>query len=161
MVKSVRKVDNMITLTIYGLDQYIVGRLSREMTHNLADLYEVSEDDINFIAPNNMVFHNGVEQTSWNALVKVSAPKKVMVLQDDAAKLIMEMIQGPTINVAVEFYYYSEDNRYEKINEDYPRFITDDNLVDVEEYDEETQYIEGDGKDEVFTGDIFKDFNGE
>lgn len=143
----------MITLTIYGLDQYIVGRLSREMTHNLADLYEVSEDDINFIAPNNMVFHNGVEQTSWNALVRVHLPKKVMVLQDDAAKLIMDMIQGPTINVAVEFYYYSEDNRYEKINEDYPRFITDDNLVDVDDdYDEETQYIEGDGKDEVLRG---------
>lgn len=151
----------MITLTVYGLDQYIVGRLSKEMTHNLADLYEVSEDDINFIAPANMVFHNGVEQTSWNALVRVNAPKKVMVLQEDAAHLIMEMVQGPTINVAVEFYYYSEDNRYEKINEDYPRFITDDNLVDVEDYDEETQYIEGDGKDEVFTGDIFKDFNGE
>ena len=151
----------MITLTIYGLDQYIVGRLSKEMTHNLADLYEVSEDDINFIAPDSMVFHNGVEQTSWNALVRVNLPKKVMVLQEEAAKLIMSMVQGPTINVAVEFYYYSEDNRYEKINEDYPRFITDDNLVDVEDYDEETQYIEGDGKDEVFTGDIFKDFNGE
>ena len=151
----------MITLTVYGLDQYIVGRLSKDMTHNLADLYEVSEDDINFIAPANMVFHNGVEQTSWNALIRVNAPKKVMVLQEDAAHLIMEMVQGPTINVAVEFYYYSEDNRYEKINEDYPRFITDDNLVDVEDYDEETQYIEGDGKDEVFTGDIFKDFNGE
>ena len=150
----------MITIEIYGLDQFVVGTLSKEMTHNLADLYEVSEDDINFIAPNNMVFHNGVEQTSWNALVRVYAPKKVTVLQDDAANLIMEMIQGPTINVAVEFYYYSEDNRYEKINEDYPRFITDDNLVDVEDYGE-AQYIEGEGKDEVFTGDIFKDFNGE
>jgi len=150
----------MITIEIYGLDQFVVGTLSKEMTHNLADLYEVSEDDINFIAPNNMVFHNGVEQTSWNALVRVHAPKKVTVLQDDAANLIMEMIQGPTINVAVEFYYYSEDNRYEKINEDYPRFITDDNLVDVEDYGE-AQYIEGEGKDEVFTGDIFKDFNGE
>ena len=150
----------MITLEIYGLDQFVVGQLSKDMTHNLADLYEVSEDDINFIAPNNMVFHNGVDQTSWNALVRVHAPKKVLVLQEDAARLIMEMIQGPTINVAVEFYYYSEDNRYEKINEDYPRFITDDNLVDVEDY-EEAQYIEGDGKDEVFTGDIFKDFNGE
>ena len=156
-----KETNIMITLTIYGLDQYIVGRLSREMTRNLADLYEVSEDDINFIATSNMVFHNGVEQTSWNTLVRVHAPKKVTVLQEDAAKLIMEMIQGPTINVALEFYYYSEDNRYEKINEDYPRFITDDNLVDAEDDYEETQYIEGDGKDEVFTGDIFKDFNGE
>ena len=101
----------MITLTIYGLDQFVVGQLSKEMTHNLADLYEVNEDDINFIATSNMVFHKGVEQTSWNALVRVHLPKKVMVLQDDAARLIMDMIQGPTINVAVEFYYYSEDNR--------------------------------------------------
>ena len=150
----------MITIEIYGLDQFVVGQLSKDMTHNLADLYEVSEDDINFIAPNNMVFHNGVDQTSWNTLIRVHAPKKVMVLQEDAANLIMSMVQGPTINVAVEFYYFSEDNRYEKINEDYPRFITDDNLVDVEDYGE-AQYIEGDGKDEVFTGDIFKDFNGE
>ena len=150
----------MITLTFYGLDQFVVGRLSKEMTHNLAELYEVSEDDINFVAPNDMVFHKGVEQTSWNTIVRVHLPKKVMVLQDEAAQLIMAMVQGPTINVAVEFYYYSEDNRYEKINEDYPRFITDENLVDVEE-EEETQYIEGDGKDEVFTGDIFKDFNGD
>lgn len=156
-----KETNIMITLTIYGLDQFVVGQLSKEMTHNLADLYEVSEDDINFIATSNMVFHKGVEQTSWNALVRVHLPKKVMILQDDAAKLIMDMIQGPTINVAVEFYYYSEDNRYEKINEDYPRFITDDNLVDAEDDYEETQYIEGDGKDEVFTGDIFKDFNGE
>lgn len=156
-----KETNIMITLTIYGLDQFVVGQLSKEMTHNLADLYEVSEDDINFIATSNMVFHKGVEQTSWNALVRVHLPKKVMVLQDDAARLIMDMIQGPTINVAVEFYYYSEDNRYEKINEDYPRFITDDNLVDAEDDYEETQYIEGDGKDEVFTGDIFKDFNGE
>ena len=47
----------MITIEIYGLDQFVVGQLSKDMTHNLADLYEVSEDDINFIAPNNMVFY--------------------------------------------------------------------------------------------------------
>ena len=82
----------MITLTVYGLDQFVVGQLSKEMTRNLADLYEVSEDDINFIAPANMVFHNGVDQTSWNALVRVNAPKKVMVLQEDAANLIMSII---------------------------------------------------------------------
>lgn len=149
----------MITLTVYGLDQFVVGSLSRDMTHNLAELYEVSEDEINFIAPNAMVFHKGVDQTSWNALVRVHLPKKVMVLQEEASQLITKMIQGPTINVAVEFYYYSEDNRYEVINEDYPRFITDDNQVDIEDY-EESEYVEGDGEDEIFTGDIFKDFNG-
>ena len=62
----------------------------------------------------------------------------------------------------------------ERINHDYPRFITESNLVDTdseEEYEEETEdedececghhhhYEEGEGEDDIFTGDIFKDFH--
>ena len=148
----------MISLTVYGLDQFVVGKLSREMTPALADLYEVDKDEILFIATENMVFHNGVEQTSWNALVKVDAPKKVSVLQEDAARLIMNLVKGPTIHVQVVFNYFSQDNFYENLNEDYPRYIENENLVNFdEEYDENLE--EGEGDDQIFTGDIFKDFN--
>ena len=148
----------MISLTVYGLDQFVVGKLSREMTSALADLYECDKEEILFIAPENMVFHNGVEQTSWNALVKVDAPKKVSVLQEDAARLIMNMVKGPTIHVQVVFNYFSQDNFYENLNEDYPRYIENENLVNFdEEYDENLE--EGEGDDQIFTGDIFKDFN--
>lgn len=148
----------MITVTIYGLDQFVVGRLSREMTPNLAKLYELSEDEILFVAPENMVFHKGVEQTSWNVIIHVNAPKKVSVLQDQVAKLILESIGDVAINKAVEFYYYSEDNRYSKLNESYPRFIDSDNLVDIAEEDYEDME-EGEGEDEIFTGDIFQNFH--
>lgn len=148
----------MITIVIYGLDQFVVGRLSREMTPNLAKLYELSEDEIIFVAPQNMVFHKGVEQTSWNIIIHVHAPKKVSVLQDQVANLILESIGDVAINKILEFYYYSEDNRYSKLNESYPRFIASDNLVDIEEeYDEDME--EGEGEDEIFTGDIFKNFH--
>jgi hypothetical protein len=148
----------MITVFIYGLDQFVVGRLSREMTPNLAKLYELSEDEIIFVAPENMVFHKGVEQTSWNIIIHVHAPKKVSVLQDQVAKLILETIGDVAINKILEFYYYSEDNRYTKLNESYPRFIAADNLVDIEQEDYENME-EGDGEDDIFTGDIFKDFH--
>ena len=148
----------MITVFIYGLDQFVVGRLSREMTPNLAKLYELSEDEIIFVAPENMVFHKGVEQTSWNIIIHVHAPKKVSVLQEQVAKLILETIGDVAINKILEFYYYSEDNRYTKLNESYPRFIAADNLVDIEEQDYENME-EGDGEDDIFTGDIFKDFH--
>ena len=148
----------MITVFIYGLDQFVVGRLSREMTPNLAKLYEVSEDDIIFVAPENMVFHKGVEQTSWNIIIHVHAPKKVSVLQDQVAKLILESIGDVAINKILEFYYYSEDNRYTKLNESYPRFIASDNLVDIEEEDYEDME-EGEGEVDIYTGDIFKDFH--
>ena len=147
----------MITIVIYGLDQFVVGRLSREMTPNLAKIYELSEDEILFIAPNDMVFHKGVEQTSWNIIIHVHAPKKASILQDQVAKLILESIGDVAINKILEFYYYAEDNRYSKINGSYPRFIAADNLVDIANEDYEDME-EGEEDNEIFTGDIFQDF---
>ena len=148
----------MITVFIYGLDQFVVGRLSREMTPNLAKLYELSEDEIIFVAPENMVFHKGVEQTSWNIIIHVHAPKRAALVEEQVAKFILETIGDVAINKVIEFYYYSEDNRYTKLNEAYPRFIAADNLVDIEEENYEDME-EGEGEDNIFTGDIFKDFH--
>ena len=145
----------MITITMYGLDQFVVGNLSRELTPLVAKLYEVDESEVNFIAPNAMVFHKGTEQTSWNILIQVNAPKKVSVLQDQMAQLMLHGIGEVAIHVAVEFTYYSQDNRYTKINPDYPRFISDENLVGLDdEYPEDID--EGEEDDEIFTGDIFE-----
>ena len=148
----------MITVTIYGLDQFVVGRLSREMTPNLAKLYETSEDEILFVAPENMVFHKGVEQTSWNIIIHVNAPMRTKIIEKQVATFILESIGDVAIHKVVEFYYYSEDNRYSKLNESYPRFIAADNLVDVAEEDYEDME-EGEGEDEIFTGDIFQNFH--
>lgn len=144
----------MINITIYGLDQFVVGRLSRELTPLVAKLYEIDEDEVNFIAPNAMVFHKGVEQTSWNILIEVSAPLKVSVLQDQMAELMLHGIGDVAIHKTVEFKYYSQDSRATKLNGAYPRYITEENLVDIDEDYEERE--EGEGDDEIFTGDIFQ-----
>ena len=152
----------MITVIFYGLDEFVVGRLSRELSPSLAKLYEVDEDEINFVAPNSMVFHNGVEQTSWNVIIHVHAPMKVSVLQDEVATYLTKAIGDIAIHKIVEFYYYSQDNRYESINSEYPRYIADDNIaeVDEEEYAHDDEIEEGEEDDEIYTDDIFKDFNG-
>ena len=149
----------MITIIFYGLDQFVVGRLSRELSKDVAKLFEVNEDEINFVAPNDLVFHKGVEQTSWNLLVHVYAPKKLAMVQDEVAKYLFAAIGELAINKAIEFYYYPECNRYEDINDEYPRFITEDNLVnaDDENYDEEME--EGEDDDQIYTGDIFSDID--
>ena len=147
----------MITIIFYGLDEFVVGRLSRELTPNIAKLYEVDEDEVNFVAPNSMVFHNGTEQTSWNLLIHVHAPMKVSVLQDQMATFLLNAIGDVAIHKTVEFYYYSQDNRYQKINEDYPRYITEENVVDIEEHEHDDDCDCEDEEEEVYTGDIFKD----
>lgn len=148
----------MITLIFYGLDQFVVGRLSRELTPLIAKLYEVEEDEVIFIAPNNMIFHKGTEQTSWNLLIHVHAPMKVSVLQNMMADLLLNGIGEVAIHKTVEFYYYSQDNRFQNINENYPRFITEDNLVDVDTDHDDEDLEEGEGDDQIYTGDVFKDF---
>ena len=150
----------MITITIYGLDQFVVGRLSRQLTPLVAKLYEVSEDDVVFIAPQVMVFHNGTEQTSWDILIEVHAPMKVSVLQKQMAELLLYGIGEVAIHKTVQFFYYSQDHRQTLINKDYPRFITDENIVNTEDeyYDEDLE--EGEEADQIYTGDIFKDFEG-
>jgi hypothetical protein len=147
----------MITLIVYDLDQFVVGRLSRELTPLIAKLYEVEEDEVNFIAPNNMIFHKGTEQTSWNLLIHVHAPLKVSVLQKMMADLLLNGIGEVAIHKTVEFYYYSQDNRFQNINENYPRFITEDNLVDVDTDHDDEDLEEGEGDDQIYTGDVFKD----
>ena len=148
----------MISITINGLDQFVVGRLSRELTPSLAKLYQVDEGEINFIAPNTMVFHNGVEQTSWNIYIEVLAPRKYEEMQEEAADYLLESIGDLAINKTLTFVYYESDARYQKLNNEYPRYIASDNLVDIDdEYDEEME--EGDGEDQIYTGDIFQDFD--
>lgn len=146
----------MITITINGLDQFVVGRLSRDLTKSLANLYEVKEEDINFVAPNSMVFHDGVEQTSWHVLVTVSAPKKVQVIQKQVAEFLIESIKDVAIHVEVLFAYYLADEHIERINHDYPRFITEENIVNV---DEEADHNHEDD-DELYDGDIFNELEG-
>ena len=148
----------MITISFYGLDQFVVGRLSRELTPNLAKLYEVSEDEISFIAPNDLIFHKGVEQTSWDLIMRVNAPKRTAMVQDEVAEYLLESIGDIAIHKTVEFYYYSEDNRYQKIHNEYPRFITEENLVETDdEYSEDME--EGEDDDQIYTGDIFEGLN--
>ena len=140
----------MIYIKFVGLDQYIVGRISRDYTDKIANLYEVNESEVNFISPSCMIFHKGVEQTSWHVLVNVLAPKKVSVLQDQASEVIKAAFKNVTINLDIIFSYYSEDDYENSRNDEYPRYIAENNLVD-----DEFEYEDIDDEEEIFDGDIF------
>lgn len=123
----------MITISILGLDQFVTGQYSKDHTRNIADIFEISPDDLLFYAPNSYVFHNGVEQTSWNGIVRVNAPKEYKKFQDRIAKYLLTTLCDYCINIYVEFYYFDSDDSYLHISSDYPRFITEENMVSMEE----------------------------
>ena len=141
----------MVTISIYGLDQYVVGHYSKEHSANIASLLEVEDDDLVFYSPNAYVFHNGVEQTSWNTIVKVNAPEECEKLEDKVANYIIKTLNEFSIHLVVEFTYYHKHHRYEFVNKEYPRYISEENVVNVE--DEE--YHEG---EEIYDGKMFEGF---
>ena len=145
----------MVTINIYGLDQFVVGELSQRISKDIAKIYEMDQDEIHFISSNNMVFHNGEEQTSWRVFIEVNAPKKVEVLQDQICSLLTHYVSEVAIHLEIIFKYYSVGHYYKHLNPDYPLFLEDKNIVNMEEtYSEEME--EGEGDDEIFTGDIFE-----
>ncbi|MCQ2791965.1 MAG: hypothetical protein MJ208_00410 [Bacilli bacterium] len=147
----------MILIKVYGLDQYVVGNYSKEHTTNLAKLFETSEDEILFYAPNSYIFHKGVEQTSWNATIEVCLPEKYHPLQANVTKYLVSSFKLFSINLHILFTYFDQHHLFEHFNKDYPRFIRDDNLVKVEEEDLSEEDITD--EDKVYTGNVFKDFN--
>lgn len=141
----------MITISILGLDQYVIGKYSKDHSKNLADLYETDLDNINFYAPNCYIFHDGVEQTSWNTIVRIHAPEEYEQLEEKVFKYLEQTLKEFSINLQIEFFYYHKHHHHEYINSSYPRYIKEDNIVNVE--DEELE--EG---EELYEGNIFEGF---
>lgn len=146
----------MVSIFIYGLDQFVVGQISKEVTPLLSKLYEMSEEDINFISPDNMLFHDGVEQTSWHALVKVEAPYEVERVEPQAAELFMKMLSEIAINVEVRFSYFEKRKRYMHINPDYPRYMSESNSIEIDSELDDIERNEGEGDEDVYMGDVFE-----
>ncbi|MCQ2772285.1 MAG: hypothetical protein MJ238_03305 [Bacilli bacterium] len=147
----------MITISILGLDQYVIGHFSKRHTENIAQIFETSEDEINFYAPQSIIVHNGVEQTSWQVIVVVSAPEKYVVLEDKVADYLIESLKEVAIHISVRFEYYRQENSYDWVNTDYPRYIATDNLVDMEDPYAEVDEEEYDGPvPEPYLGNIFE-----
>ena len=137
----------MITIQVLGLDQFVVGRYSREHTPNLAQLFETEEEEIVFYAPNSMVFHKGVEQTSWNTIVIIRLPEKYHPLEAVVADYLDKTLRLFTINLQVEFNYIEEEHCHLYVNPQYPRYITSSESTEDEytfEFGDMPEAVEGD-----------------
>lgn len=160
----------MITISFLGLDQFVVGRYSKENSANIASLFETDEALLNFYAPSAMVFHHGVEQTSWNTIVIVRAPVKYKPLEAKVADYLLKTISSFSINIELEFEYFEQSSHYEHINDSYPRYIASDNIVNTEDEPEDDDCCdEADPRDradldpndpnQIYLGNAFEGFD--
>ncbi len=142
----------MINITLIGQDIYLASRIEKGMLSSLAKLYEVHEDEIIVSAQESFLYHDGVEQTSYQILVRVEAEKKYEPLEKNVAKYLLKYMQEYAIHTRLYFLYFESSHYYERIHPDYPLYLSETNLVNLED-DEDYE-----DNEEIYEGDIFKDF---
>lgn len=129
----------MITVSFLGLDSYVVGRFSKDATRKLAVLLRTSVDEILFYAPDSFLYHEGVEQTSWQALITVDLPKSKAKFAQDVAEFLLDETSDFIIHAQVEIRFFEDANVYKRINREYPLFLTGDQLDNDVEDEEESE----------------------
>ena len=145
----------MITISFLGLDQFVVGKYSREHTVNLAQAFECDPDEINFYAPYSMIFHEGVEQTSWNILIIVSAEEKYRPFEEMVAQYLMNTVKDFSVHIEIHFEYFANNSAYKLINDEYPMYLTEKNVVKVDDSYSEDDSEEEPNEDDLYLGDVF------
>lgn len=140
----------MIILTLKGADVYLAGEIERAIIPGLSKIYRVSENELIVHATDGYLYHDGMDQTSFNLLVKVECAEKYENFENDSANYILKVMSNYAVHTRVYFTYFKNDSMYERINEEYPLFVNSSNVVDFEQ--------ENEADVEVYDGNIFEEY---
>ena len=153
----------MITVMIYGIDPYLARQISREMSSKLAQVYETDSDNIMFYAPDGLLVHEGYEQNTWNIFVTVNAPERTKIFEKNAVEVIKKYLKHACVHFTAVFNYYSQESRYEVIDEQFPKFMNAENNLYVESEEDYSEDEEHDHEhyreEEIYLGNAFEEFN--
>lgn len=143
----------MITISLLGVDKYLAPELVKKIHQKIANLYESSPEEVIFYAPDSFLIYDGVEQTSFQLNVIVDAPVKYKGLEKNVANFLLKSLTDYAIHIHVQFRYFESENEYSYINEDYPRYMTETNVLkydEAENFDEKTE--------EPYLGNAFAEY---
>lgn len=141
----------MITVSLLGVDKCLAPELVKKIHNKLADLYESNPEEVIFYAPESFLIFDGVEQTSFQLNIVIDAPKKYKNLEKNVANYLLKALTDFAIHIHVLFRYFEEENEYSYINEDYPRYMTETNVLKYDDEDDENA-------EEPYLGNVFADY---
>jgi len=140
----------MILIKLLGIDKYMAEEVVEDIHKPVADIFETEKENVLFYAPESMLIYNGMEQTSYQLNIEIECPNTYKQLEKEIAncisKLVMEKI---CVHLRILFTYFDENNEYEFINKNYPRFMTKDNVAHFEQED---------SNQEPYLGNAFADY---
>lgn len=144
----------MINIVLKGIDIYLAGDFEKKLIAPLAKVMKVHEREIVLSALESLVYHNGVEQTSMHLYIDVECDKKYAQYEKEVADLILGLSKQFAIHTHVLFKYYETIHLHEEIDHQYPLYLDEGNIANVEQTQEDIE----NGNIDIFDGNIFKDY---
>lgn len=140
----------MINILLKGVDEFLGSEVEKTIVPKVAKLLKINEDEIFVTCLHSMIYHQGVDQTSFHMIVTFEMTNEYQKYELELVKLILELSKNFSVHAHVNFTYFSK-GFYSRIDNNYPLFVTENNQVNIEN--------ESDEDDDIYLGDIFADFN--
>jgi hypothetical protein len=138
-------------IEIFGLDHYVIARLSRQLHHPIIKLTNLDVKDLFFSSHETMLFHHGVDQNAWHTLVLIHLPQALKNHQEALMKMIQAALLEHTVHLHFQFIYVEASQQYRLMQDSYPDFVSEKNQVEVQVQSEEEPSL----KQEIYHGNVF------
>jgi hypothetical protein len=139
-------------IEIFGLDHYVIARLSRQLHHPIIKLTNLDVKDLFFSSHETMLFHHGVDQNAWHTHVLIHLSQSLKPYQEALMKMIQKALLEHTVHLHFQFIYGDANQHYRLMQESYPDFVSEKNQVEVEIEPEEEQPL----TQEIYHGNVFE-----
>lgn len=147
----------MIVVKLLGIDQYQAGELVRDIHSSVAEILETDPTNVVFYAPDSFIYYKGVDQTSYQLDVEIQLPMKYHPLEERINDCLVKLLKESHVHIRVLFDYFEEEHEHLYIDEEYPRFMTEDNMAHFE-YEENDHNHHKNEKEDIFLGNAFAEY---
>ncbi len=134
----------MIIIKCFGVDPYVTSAYSKKYIPLVKQRFDIADEFI-VIAPDEYIYHDGVEQTSWQGIIEVLISPKYRPIEKELAHALISYFTEEVVNIRLFFNYIEDTQFYTLENKDYPPFVVDDGREQEDDI-------------EPYTGDIFDEF---
>lgn len=138
----------MIIIKCYGVDPYVTGNYSKKYIPLVRSRFNIVDEFV-VIAPDEYIFHDGVEQTSWQAIIEVIISPTYKPIEKDLAHALISYFSEEVVNIRLYFNYIDSKSFYTLENKDYPPFVVDKDGANLEEVEPHTEDMFGDFESRV------------
>lgn len=153
----------MVTVSILGMDYYEAISKTKLLHEKLVKAYNLEDDELEFFAPESFIIHNGFEQTSFRLNIQVEAPFDDEDKEEEVKNIIFDALKDVAVHLRVVFRYFEPEHEYLKIDDTYPKYMSESNTVKADNHDHEHEHEEENDDEEIYDepymGDIMSEFD--